>query len=144
MLPDATIVREIAESDLKTQILACLTFLEHKPEQESASYWRIFFTILLASVSFILGNTWPSETPFLEALQTPVAKWSLGIIAVTLLLLILVAAENRHAKSVAAWAISWSTAIKEYKTSNDDKTAGPSTATSNGRSPSTATGTHGT
>lgn len=137
MLPDSKVVKEIVDSDLRTQILACLTFLEHKPEQESASYWRIFFTILLASISFILGQTWPSEAPILEALQTPAVISSMIIIAVTLVLIILVAAENRNARSVAAWAISWSTAIKEYKVTDEDPTADVNASTSNGRSPST-------
>lgn len=135
MFPDSKVVKEIVDSDLRTQILACLTFLEHKPEQESASYWRMFFTILLASISFILGQTWPSEAPLLEALQTPSVIWSMIIIAVTLLLIILVAAENRNAKSVAAWALSWSTAIKEYEPAPERKTAGINKSTSNGRVP---------
>jgi len=35
ILPDTKIVKEIAQSDLRTQILACLAYLEHKPAQEN-------------------------------------------------------------------------------------------------------------
>ena len=101
ILPDDTTARKIATSSKRIQALACLTYLENEPDQESIPMWHIVSVILVGAGGYAAVNIFDSTV-----------VGAIGL-AVLLMVLLVTFEINRHTKNIAAWANSWSTAIKE-------------------------------
>lgn len=62
VLPNHDTVREIAEKNIKTQALACLTYLEHEPEQEFPSIWQLMFGLAGGGIGFLVAQLFDNDT----------------------------------------------------------------------------------
>lgn len=130
ILPDDESVKEIADQGQTVQALACLTYLEHEPEKENIPLLGILFTLMVGVGGLALDHFLPEN--FLDllsealldilpaAISATAGNEPIFFLAATLLivgLLILVGAiskKNYAIRGIAAWANSWSTAIKAY------------------------------
>lgn len=103
ILPDTKIVKEIAQSDLRTQILACLAYLEHKPAQENMAAWGVLGAVTVGLFTTSEFFTIHNAIPWIV----------LSFFAFFLGMIVLAIRDIYHAKLIAAWAASWRSAITE-------------------------------
>ena len=131
ILPNDDTVGKIATSN-RIQALACLTYLEHEPDQEHPAIWQIIFTLLAGVFGFVTAEILGEDDIAVEIFGVPIsaggliAFGSLGL-GLALIVLLVTFHINRHTKHIAAWANSWSTAIREYGQScnSDHETGDP-------------------
>lgn len=125
ILPNDETVEKIVRSDEKIKTLACLTYLEHEPEQENIPLWQIIFTLLVGAGGYTAAKLF-SSSPVTVLIRegTVIAvggETGLGaelaflfiFLGIALSIVLATFHINRHGKHIAAWANSWSTAIKE-------------------------------
>lgn len=121
VLPDDEIVKKIADSDSKIQTLACLNYLEHEPEKENVALWGIIISLIVGVAGWSLEQYSTTIFDLLPWLKDIAGEEGSILLVVWLGVVILLATIwftsriNQHIESIAAWASSWSIAIKEYK-----------------------------
>lgn len=109
VLPDDYSIEKVINSGNKTQTLACLTYLENEPEQGIISIWQLLMTLFMSPGAFIIA--------YLFGTVNATVGVVVGAITIAILLIFVFFANNKnyHIRIVAAWANSWSTAIKEFQ-----------------------------
>ena len=122
VLPDERTLEELSTSGNELQALGCLTYLENEPRSEHIPLLDIVTSVTLTLIGVVIGAV------SIEFINIQVATYiALGWFLILLGALLLVSKKNSHIRNIAAWANSWSTAIKEYRQSNPSQ---PSAGTS--------------
>lgn len=112
LLPEARVVQTIAEDEaLKLRALGSLDYLAEEPEKEHVGMLPIIISAVSLTIGVMLGSDW-NMTTFLDYLVVFVIAGATISFLTTVNKII---KKNTRIKSVAAWAHSWRTAIREYE-----------------------------
>lgn len=112
LLPNEIVVRHLArDTSLKTKALGSLDYLAEEPEKENIAVVPIVFTAIALVVRVLIPSPAENSDQNFDLAVLPIILF----IPLALFLLLRASHRNYRVAAVAAWAKSWSTAIRDFR-----------------------------